>query len=431
MYQMLAGRVPFDSAAEIADVQQAEIARQHRANAAPPLRSVRPDVPEELEAVIAKCMAKSPSEHWRTPGELAGVLAGMFRFAAPDAPRAASSPPVQVSPSPRPSRPSGPPPLLDRKPANPPNRAALLAAIGFGALIVILALVVMASRPGDDEPSLPPRIMAVSPPTHTPTAETTSTADANAPANTPALEPTVPPANTPAPEPTAAPTNTPASAPSSQTQAATGDAAGIFQSALTAMNALTSYRAEMEYVVSGMMGMQGEIRTEVQADVIPPDSMGGDMTITLTGEPPIANSFMVIGDEAYISLTDPDNPQNLFWVQSSPADVEAVTSFLTWFETGAQYEFTPSEPVGTEDLNGEETRRLRGAFVVQNLLAGTEQPDNMVTDVWIGTSDNLIRKIAGSGSVEDVGMGLEITISYSRFDDSAIQIERPTDFIAP
>ena len=96
-----------------------------------------------------------------------------------------------------------------------------------------------------------------------------------------------------------------------------------------------------------------------------------------------ANSFIVIGDEAYISLTDPDNPQNLFWVQSAPADIEAVTSFLTWFETGAQYEFTPSEPVGTEDLNGEETHRLRGAFVVQNLPAGTEQPDNMVTDVWI------------------------------------------------
>ena len=426
MYQMLAGRVPFDSTAEIADVQQAEIARQHRANAAPPLRSIRPDVSEGLEAVIAKCMAKSPSERWRTPGELAGVLAGMFSFAAPDAPRAASRPPVRVSPSPRPSRPSGSqPPLLDRKPANPPNRAALLAAVGFGAFIVILALVVMASRPGDDEPSLPPRIMAVSPPTHTPTA------DANAPANTPALEPTVPPANTPAPEPTAAPTNTPAPAPSGQTQAATGDAAGIFQSALTAMNALSSYRAEMEHVVSGMMGMQGEVRTEVQADVIPPDSMGGDMTITLTGEPPIANSFIVIGDEAYISFADPDNPQNLFWVQSAPADVEAITSFLTWFETGAQYEFTPSELVGTEDLNGEETRRLRGMFVVQNLPAGTEQPDNMETDVWVGTSDNLIRKIAGSGSVEDVGMGLEITISYSRFNDAAIQIERPTDFIAP
>ena len=255
-----------------------------------------------------------------------------------------------------------------------------------------------------------------------PTAETTSTADANAP---------VPPANTPAPEPTAMPEPTAAPAPSGQTQAATGDAAAIFQSALTAMNALSSYRAEMEHVVSGMMGMQGEVRTEVQADVIPPDSMGGDMTITLTGEPPIANSFIVIGDEAYISFADPDNPQNLFWVQSAPADVEAITSFLTWFETGAQYEFTPSELVGTEDLNGEETRRLRGMFVVQNLPAGTEQPDNMETDVWVGTSDNLIRKIAGSGSVEDVGMGLEITISYSRFDDSAIQIERPTDFIAP
>ena len=250
-----------------------------------------------------------------------------------------------------------------------------------------------------------------------PTAETTSTADANAP---------VPPANTPAPEPTAAPTNTPAPAPSGQTQAATGDAAAIFQSALTAMNALSSYRAEMEQVMMG-------IRTEVQADVIPPDSMGGDMTINLTGEQPIANSFIVIGDEAYITLPHLDNPQNQSWVQGDPSDIEATTSFLTWFETGSQYEFTPRELVGTEDLNGEETHRLRGSFVVTGLPTGMDQPDNVELDVWVGTSDSLIRKIDGAGEVEDIGLGekLEIAISYSRFDDSAIQIERPTDFFAP
>ena len=75
MYQMLAGRAPFDSDAKNKVAWQTEIARQHNEDAAPPIRSVRPDVSEELEAVIAKCMAKSPTERYQTPGELANALA--------------------------------------------------------------------------------------------------------------------------------------------------------------------------------------------------------------------------------------------------------------------------------------------------------------------------------------------------------------------
>ena len=176
MYQMLAGRAPFDSDAEIADVRQTEIARQHREAVAPPLRSIRADVSEELEAVVAKCMAKSPSERFQTPGELAAELAGMFSLAAPDASLAASRPPVEVSPeprrpsSPRAPRPSGQtPPIFDKLPPNLRHRAPLLAAGIAGALIVIVTLIIMASQSGDDQPPLPPRIMVVSPPTHTPT----------------------------------------------------------------------------------------------------------------------------------------------------------------------------------------------------------------------------------------------------------------------
>ena len=206
----------------------------------------------------------------------------------------------------------------------------------------------------------------------------------------------------------------------------------MFQSAATAMNALSSYRAEMKHILAmDMMGASGDIKTEVQADVQAPDKMGGDMIITLTGEPPITNGFVIIGDDGYVGVSDPDNPQTRFWIQSDPSEIAPLTSFLTWFETGSDYEFAPAELVGTEDLNGEETRRLRGAFTVKNLPDGVEQPEDMEADVWIGTSDNLIRKIAAAGEVEEIATGLEIAISYSRFDDAAIQVEPPSDFIAP
>ena len=233
MYQMLAGRAPFDSDAEIADVRQTEIARQHREATAPPLRSVRADVSEELEAVVAKCMAKSPSDRYQTPGELANALAGMFSLAAPDASLAASRPPVAVSPepsrrarrpssSPRAPRPSGQtPPIFDKLPPNLRNRAPLLAAGIAGALIVIVALIIMASQSGDDQPPLPPRIMVVSPPTHTPTPPppvfvNTPATPTSASSPTPAQGATDSPVPTPTPypeQPTYTPLPTPTAAP--------------------------------------------------------------------------------------------------------------------------------------------------------------------------------------------------------------------------
>ena len=218
---------------------------------------------------------------------------------------------------------------------------------------------------------------------------------------------------------------------SSPSQAATDDPAEIFQSASTAMNALSTYRAEMEHVLAtDMMGMSGEIKTEVNANVQSPGKIGGDMILALTGEPPITTGFVIVGDDAYVGVEDPDSPQTRFWAQTALEEIAPLTSFLTWFETDSDYEFAPAELVGTEDLNGEETYRLRGLFTVKNLPGGVEQPEDIEADVWIGVSDSLIRKVAAAGEVDEISIELEISISYSRFNDAAIQVEAPSDFIA-
>ena len=227
MYQMLAGRVPFDSDSENELARQNAIANQHLAAAPAPLRSVRADVPEALEAVVAKCMAKSPSERYQTPGELAAALAAMLGVAAPEASLAGvSRAPVQTraeptatradarqaaSSAPRPHRPPSRTPPILRK------RAPLLAAAGVAAaLLAIVALIIMASQSGDDPPELPPRVIVVSPPTHTPTPPAFANAPppvfANAPAPTSADSPvptaTFTPTHTPTPTATATPTPT-------------------------------------------------------------------------------------------------------------------------------------------------------------------------------------------------------------------------------
>ena len=211
MYQMLAGRAPFDSDAENALAKQNMIANQHLAAAPAPLRSVRADVPEALEAVVAKCMAKSPSERYQTPGELANELAGMFGLAAPDASIAASRPPVQSSPEPRLGRrPTSPrpyrppirtPPIFDMPPYLR-NRGHLAAAAAMAFLAIVTLIIVasrVASQSGDD---MPPRVMVVSAPTNTPMAP--PPVFVNAPAPTATFTPT--PIHTPTPTATFTPT---------------------------------------------------------------------------------------------------------------------------------------------------------------------------------------------------------------------------------
>jgi formylglycine-generating enzyme required for sulfatase activity len=68
LYYLLAGESPFkgNSALAVALAQEAEKVR--------PLRDLRPEVPEELEAVVLKMMAKHPAHRYGQPREVAAAL---------------------------------------------------------------------------------------------------------------------------------------------------------------------------------------------------------------------------------------------------------------------------------------------------------------------------------------------------------------------
>ncbi len=68
LYYLLAGRPPFE-AASLYDMYQAHISRE-----ADPLNLVRPEVPAELAALVAKMMAKDPARRFQTPAEVAEAL---------------------------------------------------------------------------------------------------------------------------------------------------------------------------------------------------------------------------------------------------------------------------------------------------------------------------------------------------------------------
>ncbi|MFZ5890393.1 MAG: serine/threonine-protein kinase [Myxococcota bacterium] len=68
LYELLAGRVPF-----VADTMP-QLCAMILQQTAPPLRSVRPDAPEALQAVLAHCLEKDPTRRFSNIAELASAL---------------------------------------------------------------------------------------------------------------------------------------------------------------------------------------------------------------------------------------------------------------------------------------------------------------------------------------------------------------------
>jgi len=89
LYYLLSGREPF-ATASVSEAFQAHHSMDHR-----PLNLVRPQVPFELAALVAKMMDKEPARRFQTPEEVAQALEPFFRKRAePSLPM----PPVTVSP---------------------------------------------------------------------------------------------------------------------------------------------------------------------------------------------------------------------------------------------------------------------------------------------------------------------------------------------
>jgi hypothetical protein len=76
LYCLLAGEMPFQgsSAYEVFLAQAAEGAR--------PLREIRPEIPEELAAIVNKMMSKNPADRFSRPGEVAEALLPFMKAGA-------------------------------------------------------------------------------------------------------------------------------------------------------------------------------------------------------------------------------------------------------------------------------------------------------------------------------------------------------------
>jgi serine/threonine protein kinase len=71
LFELLTGDVPFDG-----DTLQ-ELRRRIRAERPLALRSLRPEAPRALEAIVERCLEKDPKRRYQNVAELAAALAGL------------------------------------------------------------------------------------------------------------------------------------------------------------------------------------------------------------------------------------------------------------------------------------------------------------------------------------------------------------------
>ncbi|AKF08093.1 serine/threonine-protein kinase [Sandaracinus amylolyticus] len=167
LYEMLTGSPPFEGR------NYFELLWKHGNEPAQPPKQRNPNVfiPDEVEAVVLRALAKKREERFQTMEELAEAL----RMAAPDVavPTTASLPPRSVNidvarevrPSPAVTL-DAPPPAREQRstesiPAPPTTRVPMAAWVG-GALVALAAIALVASAMAG-EPEAPPPTIASAP----------------------------------------------------------------------------------------------------------------------------------------------------------------------------------------------------------------------------------------------------------------------------
>jgi len=224
LYQMLTGRVPFQSTTPVATLYQVV----HEPP--PPPRLLNPAIPAYLESIILRCLAKQPAQRFATAKEMADALR-QRRMVAPIAAAGGETQLIAVAPAVgsavhRQAGPTAPPPSA--APSQQPRKRSAGLGVLVGAIsVLIVALlglgVYLVIGNGGRNAAMPTALTLASPtplPTQTPAvtvvekvviATNTATLTPLPPTQTPAVVviTVLAPTSTPAPTPTIAPSDTP------------------------------------------------------------------------------------------------------------------------------------------------------------------------------------------------------------------------------
>src|SRR3954470_24747895 len=157
LYELLAGQPPFALEGELGAVLFARVSED-----ATPLSDVAPELPQELDDVVMRALARDPAERYPTPGAFAAALEPAANRAFAPGGLAATGVPIHRTP-PRTGGVDTPYLLQTDAPAPPRTRRrrrrAVIAAVAgvFVAAAIAVAVLLVASPGGDNKAqALPP-----------------------------------------------------------------------------------------------------------------------------------------------------------------------------------------------------------------------------------------------------------------------------------
>lgn len=154
LYETLTGHVPFERPSEVAKMFA------HINDPIPSARAEVDTVPQDLDLIIARAMAKGPADRFHTAAELVAALTGVLqemetaelqeRRGVRGAPAPPAEDPAPTAPTVRPDA-----PRVRREPhpdRRAPRRALLLASLG---LLIVAGIVIALTAGGGGSPSAP------------------------------------------------------------------------------------------------------------------------------------------------------------------------------------------------------------------------------------------------------------------------------------
>ena len=278
------------------------------------------------------------------------------------------------------------------------------AVVWTAVFLAVAALSAACENAPPPRQSMPPRVATL--PTATPEPTATPT-----PVPTPTPQPTATP--TPVPTPTPQPTATPATAAQAgadsartaneQSAAAVStpvaapadsEALRILRESIAAMVAAGTLRFD----VDGDMSMESDgstIRAQLSfdGDAEAPDRMKGDLILNLGV---FALQMEIISADGVLYTTNPTTGAWQVALDFGGAAIPNLAMLLTEGETP----LIDAKVLGEETLDGVQVVKLRGEARIAGL-----QGEFPRADVWIGTDDSLIYRIASEGDVSLDSLG--------------------------
>lgn len=205
----------------------------------------------------------------------------------------------------------------------------------------------------------------------------------------------------------------------------TVDATKTLRDAATAMAALTTVKADLKFT-KGAITFQGFTLSEAKATVRMP---GDSDTVYTVKQQDLAIGLEVVitGGHVYLHLPFSSYQELTGTAAAAIPDAakmfDPATGLPAVIPAGRNLKYAGASKIGSTDTY--EVDATYSASQLHGLLAQLDSSGDVHAQIWVGTSDHLIRKAVIDGPFGDGGKDASVEVDISAFN-AAVNISAPT-----